>query len=126
MSYAGLNKKVFDKMPKQEVELSSEVVELSMVDEIEKLYKTARNSFSDATKITESIRPLISKAEKAWSEAGKNFLKVSSEVSKLDKKAKELGVKVPAEIDKRANDAGEAFERISKRLRVIRSIENEL
>lgn len=98
MSYSGLNKNVFDKLPKQEVELSSDKVELGIKQDAESAYKdaiakrkAANDSYQTIFTTIKTILGDLAAAEKASNDA----------IGVLDKYAaavKDLGLELPADI----------------------------
>lgn len=104
MSYTG---KAIDlsKFGKQkEVELASERVELALVDEIESAEKKASKSYESSIK---TLLKILSNLDSAISDA-KTAVSIASnmmpKVRDLDKKAKELGVKLDPKINKAAQN----------------------
>ena len=83
MSYSGINKNVFSKLPTQEVELSSEKVELGSIDILK----------DDIARMKKGIDQLKSLRKQMRSEYLKAVDKVSTNASNFNAKAKELGLK---------------------------------
>ena len=89
---------------KKEVELASEKVELALVDEIESAEKKASKSYESSIK---TLLKILSDLDSAISDA-KTAVSIASnmmpKVRDLDKKAKELGVKLDPKINKAAQN----------------------
>lgn len=89
---------------KKEVELASERVDLALVDEIESAEKKASKSYESAIK---TLLKILSDLDSAISDA-KTAVSIASnmmpKVKDLDKKAKELGVKLDPKINKAAQN----------------------
>ena len=92
-------------------------LELGLIDDLKKVISTAMD-FEDAA--NDAYNDVISRAKKATSESkdGQKWLnKVITEYKKVQKSAKDLGVKLPNEIDslyKSAVKAGATFNKIIK------------
>lgn len=92
MSYTGINKSVYDKLPKQEVELSKMEVELANVKDIPKKLK----SVIDVQKKLDKDMPALEKLQ-AQVKENKDILKMRTDeaermLDEISQKAKELGV----------------------------------
>ena len=99
MSYAGLNKKVFDKMPKQEVELSKMEVELAVTDQVSTLLKQVQKTLADYNKADNKIQAIAKQindlykpinANKGY--AGRLTKIIDGHQKNAEKLFKELGV----------------------------------
>ena len=91
MGYTGINKSVLDKLPKQEVELSSEKVELGKVDDLLNWSKGGDtdpfDELSQLNKLSEKLQSdLYKKLEQVENKEG--------EADKMERMAKELGADV--------------------------------
>ena len=71
MSYSGINKKVFDKISEGEVKLSSEVVELGMIEDLNKYKNTFEKSAKQADKAALDALSALADSTKALEEGVK-------------------------------------------------------
>jgi uncharacterized protein YihD (DUF1040 family) len=98
MSYLGLNKKVFDKMPKQEVELSKMEVELALVDDMKASIKAAKDARIKVASTASAVRAAIEGLKKDYKELYNKALEAGTNIENYQKAAKELGLDVPNDI----------------------------
>jgi len=92
MSYAGLNKKVFDKMPKQEVELSKMEVELANVKDLPKKLKSVLDWQKKLDKSLPALEKLQSDVKEQKGMLDLMAKEAESLLSEVEKKSKDLGI----------------------------------
>ena len=105
MSYSGINKNVFSKLPKQEVELSSEKVELGLVDDLDGILKRMKAIDSQLMKSVQKLVNALSAFSKVQKELDDSY--AQSQLDKEDAQSDlNSAVKVVTEISKKAKELG--------------------
>ena len=106
--------KILTKLPKEKTELSTEKVELTMLDDLVKLYNTMKSNASELAsernKAIDSVRTYKLKTVSAKGYAND----VLNLYPKLEKVADELGVELPNQTVKRKEEAEELSKRTTK------------
>jgi ribosomal protein L7/L12 len=92
MSYLGLNKKVFDKMPKQEVELSKMEVELGLAQDLYNKFDSLTADVVNAEKMARQAANQVDSSASSVDTVIKSLKSVEVEFDKLIKTASDLGL----------------------------------
>ena len=100
-----LENRVFNKLFKEEkTELSVEKVELSEIDDVINAEKKASKNYEQSIKSTFKILSQLDSAILDAERAVKLANKMQSKVKEIDTMAKKLGVKLPSNLDKAAQN----------------------
>jgi ribosomal protein L7/L12 len=92
MSYLGLNKKVFDKMPKHEVELSKMEVELGLAQDLYNKFDSLTADVVNAEKMARQAANQVDSSASSVDTVIKSLKSVEVEFDKLIKTASDLGL----------------------------------
>ena len=90
-------KTVYNKLFKEEVNLSTHEVDLSLVDDVKTLYENANKVYKNNTDLLQKYAQTL---ETNFQKSADEYKKALDKYNQLEKSSKDLGINLPQEISK--------------------------
>lgn len=108
------------------VSLKSDVVELALIDDLQKAMQTASKESSAAVSGLSKVSAALDEVFTSYRQAAVSAKQVTDVYSQAEVKAKELGVDLPANAKKMNDDASNILKFSQEKMKVLQSIRGQL
>lgn len=120
-------KTVYNKLFKSEqVDLSSEKVELANIKDLDKAMKAADKEYAAAIKAQKQIAKVISDAKTAYRQAAIKYNEAANIGDQIETAAKELGIKLPNEIASKIFSAVDERDKATEKIKGLQAAEKSI
>jgi DNA repair ATPase RecN len=100
-------------------ELSTEKVELNLIDNFEKEFSKANKLMTDAFISRFKVQTAIQSMLDGYDAAGKSYLKANARYQELEQASKDLGIEVPSKIQNFRKAISEGLKEIDSNIREL-------
>jgi hypothetical protein len=108
------------------VEMSSEVVELALIDDMQKAMQTVNKELSNANGSTSKASAALEEAFTAYRQSAVYAKQVTDIYAQFEAKAKELGVDIPANAKKLNDDASQYLKSSQDKMKLFQTLKGQL